>query len=193
MRVEQQAILEQPAATPPIELSSEQSRVVLTQPSLYLVRHDRESLAQPATPEDLYRELETVALGMERNRSSEQKRFAIFLKNGGDLVGGIQLQPSIEAGIALLRSYSDEIFRHESYLADAIMLLREYAISTLGYLGVVYHLPGGSPSVAHALVSEGFQEVDQDKYGRVTFKFRIATPATPARESGMEGGMATPA
>lgn len=168
---------------PPIELTSEQSRVKLTQPDMRLVRSNRELLLSQTTPEDMYRELETIALAQEKARHPQQQRFAIFLKDGSDLVGGIQIQPSEDGAIGEISSYSDEVYRRQSYLSDAVILLRDHAIAIQGYLAIAIRMRESDVLAVQRLLAEGFQEVNRDRFGNLILEFRTATPATPAMES----------
>lgn len=179
--------LELPSAVelpkPVAEFSSEQSRVKLSQPDARLVRSNREQLMNPTEPEDMYRELETIALAQEKNRHPQQQRFAIFLKDGSDLVGGIQIQPSKDGTLGEVSSYSDEVYRRQSYLSDAVLILREHAINTLGYPAIALRMRESDILAVQRLLAEGFREVNRDRFGNLILEFRTAVPATPAKES----------
>lgn len=165
------------------ELTSEHSRVTLSQPDMRLVRSSRELLLPPTDLSDKYRELETIALSQKKNRHPQEERFAIFLKNGTDLVGGIQIQPNTDGTTIEVSWYLDDEYRQAGYLADAIILLREYAVASLQYQGISTRLRQGDAAAARQLAAAGFLEVGRDRFGNVILEFRTTTSATPAMES----------
>lgn len=172
-------------------LTSQDSLVTLTKPERpeSSPMSSRQVLVMPDDPVGKYF---AMLDGIGQQLGPAYEHFAVFLKDGSDLIGGIQFGPvDPEEGddtMVKIKSFMDDNPRlGKGHVADAIILLKEYVVEKLGKQGVIVSVKADQEITRTKLEKAGFVAAGQDTNHNPVYRFsKTAAPATPAMESADE-------